>query len=201
MLTSLAIVKTRLALDPLDSTYDTLLLNTIGAVSARFDQEIHRTLARTLNAQFEFPAEDTEILVPCFPIESVTRFECKTAEKDGWLEQTGIDYLIRKNCVISLATAFSDLPPTNVSAQAALVRVTYTGGYLLPGSEEVPGATPLPADLAQAALEQVAFWFQTRNELGVIRQWPRSGDYRQLADTDLLPSVRQTLRGYNRFPL
>jgi hypothetical protein len=200
MLTSLATVKTRLALDPLDSTYDASLLNTIGAVSARFDQETHRTLARTLNAQFEFPAEDTEIRVPCFPIESVTRFELKTAEKEGWMEQTGIDYLIRKNCVISLATAFSELPPAN-GAQVAVVRVTYTGGYLLPGSEEVPGATPLPADLAQAAMEQVAFWFQTRNALGVVRQWPRSGDYRQLADTDLLPSVRQTLRAYNRLPL
>ncbi len=201
MLCSLATVKTRLALDPLDSTYDALLLNTIGAISARFDQETHRTLARAINTQFEFPAEDTEILVPCFPIESVTRFERKTAESEGWLEQTGVDYLVRKNCIISLATPFSDSPPVNWSGQAAVVRVTYTGGYLLPGSEAAPGATPLPADLAQAAVEQVAFWYQTRNELGVLRQWPRSGDYRQLADTDLLPSVRQTLGAYSRFPL
>jgi hypothetical protein len=201
MLTTLATVKSRLALDPLDPANDVLLLNTISAVSARFDLETHRTLARQINAQFEFPAEDTEILVPCFPVEAVIRFERKTAENEGWLEQTGVDYLIRKNCIISLATAFSDAPPANWSAQAAVVRVTYTGGYLLPGSEAVPGVTPLPADLAQAAVEQVAFWFQTRNELGVLRQWPRSGDYRQLADTDLLPSVRQTLRGYNRFPL
>src|SRR3974390_87457 len=105
MLTSLATVKMRLALDPLDSTYDALLSNTITAVSARFDQETHRTLARTLNAQFQFPAEDTEILVPCFPIETVTRFERKTAESEGWMEQTGVDYLVRKNCIISLATA------------------------------------------------------------------------------------------------
>ncbi len=201
MLSSLATIKTRLALDPSEVAYDALLLNTINAVSARFDQETHRTLARTLNARFEFSAEDTEIPVPCFPIETVTRFESKIAEREGWLEQAGINYLIRKNCIISLATAFADLPPPNGSAHAAIVRVTYTGGYLLPGSEEVPGATPLPADLAQAAVEQVAFWFQTRNELGVIRQWPRSGDYRQLADTDLLPSVRQILRTYNRFPL
>lgn len=201
MLCSLPTVKSRLALDALDSTYDVLLLNTISAVSARFDQETHRTLARALNAQFEFPAEDMEILVPCFPIESVTRFERKTAENEGWLEQTGVDYLIRKNCIISLATAFSDSPPVNWNAHAAIVRVTYTGGYLLPGSETVPAATPLPADLAQAAVEQVAFWFQTRNELGVLRQWPRSGDYRQLVDTDLLPSVRQTLGAYSRFPL
>lgn len=201
MLCSLATVKSRLALDALDSTYDQLLLNTIAAVSARFDQETHRTLARTFNAYFEFPAEDTEILVPCFPIESVTRFERKTAENEGWLEQTGVNYLLRKACIISLATAFSDSPAVNWSNQPAVVRVTYTGGYLLPGNEDVPGATPLPADLAQAAVEQVAFWFQTRNELGVLRQWPRTGDYRQLVDTDLLPSVRQTLGGYNRFAL
>ena len=201
MLTSLTTVKARLALDPLDPTYDALLLSAIAAVSVRFDQETHRTLGRRVNDSFEFSAGDTEIFVPCFPIESVTCFELKSSESEGWVEQAGVNYLVRKGCVLSLATALCDLPAANGCAGAAQVRVTYTGGYLLPGSAEIPGATPLPSDLAQAAVEQVAFWFQTRNELGVIRQWPRGGDYRQLADTDLLPSVRETLRHYSRFPL
>jgi hypothetical protein len=50
-------------------------------------------------------------------------------------------------------------------------------------------------------VEQVAFWFQTRNELGIVRQWPRGGDYKQLVDSDLLPSVRETLGKYKRFTL
>jgi hypothetical protein len=45
-------------------------------------------------------------------------------------------------------------------------------------------------DLENAATEQVAFWFQNRNKLGEIRNWPAGGNYIQLADTDLiLPSA------------
>jgi hypothetical protein len=200
MLTQLTTVKSRLALDALDPTYDALLSSAIAAFSSRFDLETNRTLARTVNAQFEFPAEDSEVSVPCFPIESVTRFERKISETEGWLEQAEVEYLIRKGCLISLATSFAKVS-SSWNSPPALVRVTYTGGYLLPGSAAVPGATPLPADLSQAVVEQVAFWFQTRNELGIVRQWPRGGDYKQLVDSDLLPSVRETLGKYKRFTL
>ncbi len=68
----------------------------------RFDQETNRTLARTINTTDEFDPADTEICVPCYPIESVSKFETKTTEAEGWVEQTSIDYLIRRNCTISL---------------------------------------------------------------------------------------------------
>ena len=199
MLTQLTTVKARLALDLLDPTYDALLSSAIAAFSSRFDLETNRILARTVNAQFEFPAEDSEVAVPCFPIENVTRFECKSSESDGWLERGQVEYLIRKGCLISLATPFAKVRAASSVSQPVLARVTYTGGYLLPGSAAVPGATALPADLSQAEVEQVAFWFQTRNELGIVRQWPRGGDYKQLVDSDLLPSVRETLGKYKRF--
>jgi hypothetical protein len=201
MLTELTTVKSRLALDALDPTYDALLSSAIAAFSSRFDLETNRTLSRTVNAQFEFPAEDSEVAVPCFPIESVTRFERTISETEGWFEQAEVEYLIRRGCLISLATSFAKVRAANWSSPPELVRVTYTGGYLLPGSAAVPAATPLPADLSQAVVEQVAFWFQTRNELGIVRQWPRGGDYKQLVDSDLLPSVRETLGKYKRFTL
>ncbi len=196
MLTELATIKSRLALAPLDLTYDVLLLRAIIATGARFDLETNRTLARTENAAFEFATEDAEILVPCYPIESVSRFELKASEAEGWVEQPGIDYLIHGHCVISLHSAFRTPHST-----LALARVIYTGGYLVPGSAAVPMATPLPADLEQAAVEQTAFWFQNRDKLGVIRQWPKGGSYEQFADTDLLASVRETLRRHTRFVL
>jgi hypothetical protein len=191
MLTELATVKSRLALP--DATYDSILERAIRAISARFDRETKRILARTENATFEFPADDTEIAVPCYPIESVATFELKSSEADGWFEQSGVPCLIRGGCIISLNSAL------RISHSALkIARVTYTGGYLLPGSAEVPGATALPADLEQALIEQTAFWFQTRDKLGVIRQWPKGGSYEQFADTDLLPSVRETLSRYTR---
>src|SRR6266487_7109356 len=88
MLTQLTTVKARLALTVTD--YDDLLANAIKAVSARFDKETNRTLARTTAATHEFDATDTEVSPPCYPIESVTKFETKSNEADGWIEQTGI---------------------------------------------------------------------------------------------------------------
>lgn len=197
MLTSLATVKARLALDPLDPIHDALLQRAISAISARFDQETNRILARTENAVFEFPAQDTEIAVPCYPIESVSKFELKSSETAGWMEQPGIAYLLRRQCVISLTSAFSLQP----FALPLLARVTYTGGYVLPGDPAAQSSTPLPVELEQAAVEQTAFWFQTKDQLGLIRQWPKGGNYQQFADPDLLPSVREMLRRYTRIVL
>jgi len=198
MLTQLTTLKSRLALDPLDPTHDALLTSGIIAVSARFDRETNRTLARTENATFEFPAGDAEILVPCYPIESVSKFDLKSSETEGWLEQPDVECLIRRGCIIALPSVLKNLQPAPFNLQRSLARVTYTGGYLLPGSAPVSGVVPLPADLEQAAIEQVAFWFQTRDMLGIIRQWPKGGNYVQLADLDLLPSVRPVLEHYTR---
>src|SRR5882724_5148431 len=109
MLTQLLTVKSRLALDEFNVQYDTLLTSAIKAVSARFDKETNRTLARTVDATQEFSADETEILVPCYPIESVTKFELKSTEAEGWVEQTGIDFLIRRQCIISPTSPLSTL--------------------------------------------------------------------------------------------
>src|SRR5881396_3780774 len=152
MLTQLTTVKSRLALTVTD--YDDLLTSAIKAVSARFDKETNRTLAHTTTATHEFNANDTEILPPCYPVEAVTKFELKSNETDGWTEQTGVQYLLRRQCVISLHSPLSSLPSSRIG------RVTYTGGYVLPGTTLGAGQTALPDDLEQAAVEQVAYWLQ-----------------------------------------
>src|SRR5437867_2872685 len=126
MLTQLSTIKSRLAITVTD--YDALLTNTIKAVSARFDNECNRAFARTVNAAHEFSAEEIELRPPCYPIESVTKFELKSNESDGWTEQTGVEHLIRRQCVISLLFPLSSL------LAPGLGRVTYTGGYVLPGT-------------------------------------------------------------------
>src|SRR5947207_9752731 len=102
MLAQLSTLKTRLALTVTD--YDGILANAIRAVSDRFDKETNRTLARTTSATHEFEATDTEVSPPCYPIESVTKFETKSNETDGWIEQTGVKYLLRRQCVVSLSS-------------------------------------------------------------------------------------------------
>jgi hypothetical protein len=196
MLTTLTTLKSRLSILDTDTTQDSLLTSAIQAVSARFDTETNRTLARTIDFRQEFDADTTEIIAACFPIETVTKFELKTSETSGWIEQPLPDFLIRSGCVISLGAPFSAH-----YAPQSLARVTYTAGYLLPGAPDVLGATRLPADLEQAAVEQVAFWFQTRDHVGVNRQWPKGGTFETFPDLDLLPSVRAVLERYRRLVL
>src|SRR5712671_6945235 len=101
MLSTLSSVKLRLAIPDLDVTNDALLTTFLTAISARFDKETNRTLTRTVNSLHEFDPGDTEIIIPGYPIESVSKFELKTSEAEGWIEQTNVDYLIRRSCVIS----------------------------------------------------------------------------------------------------
>ena len=63
------------------------------------------------------------------------------------------------------------------------------------------GQTALPDDLEQAAVEQVVFWFQNRDKLGLVRYWPKGGIYLEFAQSELLSSVTAVLRKYERWGL
>ena len=198
MLTQLTTVKARLALAVSD--YDELLTNTIKAVSVRFDRECNRTFARTVNATYEFDAGELELRPECYPIESVSKFELKANEADGWIEQTGVEFLFRRQCVISLRHSLSSLPSTlSPLPTSCLGRVTYTGGYVLPGTMPGAGQTPLPDDLEQAAVEQVAYWYRNRDKLGLVRIWPHDGTYEGFAQLDLLREVKAVLKKHERW--
>lgn len=191
MLALLSTVKNRLGLLETEITYDALLAATIQVVSQRFDFETNRTLARTENLRQEFEAHAIEICAACYPIETVTSFELKTSEIEGWVEQALPRHIIRQRCVISLQA------PLGALWQQA--RVTYTGGFVVPGATPAPGQEPLPAMIEQAAVEQVAFWFQNRDRLGLSRMWEYHGTYRDIAELDLLQSVRLALFHFTRW--
>ncbi len=193
MITQLTTVKARLAILDTDTQFDALLTNAIKAVGARFDKECSRTLARTENASQEFVASLTEICVGCYPIETITRFELKRSESEGWVAQPGVEYLVRQRCVLSLRVPLGGSPEQG--------RVIYTGGYVLPGNVPETGQATLPDDLEQAAIEQVAYWFSNRDRLGLLRIWDYHSTYRHFADLDLLAGVRAVLRKYARWNL
>jgi hypothetical protein len=192
MLTQLSKVRDRVGLTELEVQWDGLLNNGIKAVSARFDRHCNRTLARTVNAAFEFPLRDSELLVPCYPIESVTKFETKESESGGWVEDAGVEHLVRGRCVISVTAGLG-------GGAAGLGRVTYTGGYVLPGSVPGPGQAALPAEIEDAAIEQVAFWFRNRDKLGLIRHWPKDGVYMVFEQLPLMRQVIDALRPHRRW--
>jgi hypothetical protein len=189
MLTQLTTIKSRLAIITTD--FDDLLTNAIKAISARFDNECNRAFARTVNAIEEFGGEELEIRPACYPIESVSKFELKNNETDGWVEQTDVEFLLRRNCVVSMRS------PLGCFREAG--RITYTGGYVLPGSSPGVGQTALPDDIEQAAVEQAAYWYRNRDKLGLIRTWPHDGTFEAFAQLDLLIEVKAVLSKYERW--
>jgi hypothetical protein len=191
MLTELATIKGRLGIADTDIQYDDLLTNAIEAISARLDRECNRRLARTSGALEEFHGDAIEIVPACYPIESVTKFELKTNERDGWVEQTGVEYLLRRGCVVSLAQRLGD------GRQQG--RISYTGGYVLPGTTAEAGQSALPADIEQAAVEQVASWFLNRDKVGLIRDWQKGGIYEEFVQGDLLRAPRAVVEKYRRW--
>jgi hypothetical protein len=198
MLTQLATVKERLGLLANDAQFDSLLTRAIEAVSVRFDRECNRTLARTVGAMQEFPASETEILARCYPVEVVSKFQVKVSEAEGWVEQAAVGHLVREGGVVSLIEPLVFIAQSFAVAPR-LARMTYTGGYVLPGTAPVAGQAALPADLETAAIEQVAVWFQQREKLGLVRHWPSGGVYMVFSQLPLLPQVVAMLRPYRRW--
>jgi len=191
MLTQIASVKLRLEIAEADTSYDSIIGSGIEWISARCEHDCNRQFARAVGAVHEFAADEREIVPPCYPIESVASFAVKESESAGWVVQTGLEPLIRSGCVVSL--------PLVLGYSWMRARMTYTGGYVLPGATLVPGAAVLPKDLEKAVIEQVAFWFQSRKLLGVLKSWPATGEYVQYEDVDLLPGVREVWGRYKRW--
>ena len=146
---------------------------------------------RQANTTDEFSADTCELRVSRYPIESVSNLHLKTDEAEGWIVQTGIYHLIRSACIVSLPFPLGD--------HLQLVRVTYTGGYVLPGTTPDPGQTALPDDLEQACVEQVAFWYQRRHQLGLVTVPSDGRTFYQLGQIDLLPNVLPVLKKYERY--
>jgi hypothetical protein len=187
-LTQLSAVKTRLGIS--DTADDTLLTNFIKFASARFERQTNRLLDRQAAATDEFSADTTELRVSRYPIESVSAFHLKTDETEGWVAQTGIDYIIRCTCVVSL--------PFPIGDSSQLVRLTYAGGYVLPGTTPGSGQTALPDDLEQACVEQVTFWYQRRHQLGLVTVPADGRTFYEIRQLDLLPNVLPVLKKYER---
>lgn len=141
----------------------------------------------------KFVAHETELIPACSPIETVSGFELKIDEVGGFLPLTAPSYLIRKATVVTLGTSFG--------TSGQLARITYTGGYVLPGSTPGDGQTALPEDVEHAAIEQVAAWFLRRDMVGLLRNWPSGGVFMVFNQEPLLPGVANILSGYRRVEL
>lgn len=107
------------------------------------------------------------------------------------MTQTGVSYLIRRGCVLELSV------PLGTSLD--LGRVTYAGGYVIPGNTPSGSQVALPDEIEHATVEQVCAWYQNRSRLGLASVAGSGGSVAQLDPTeDLLPTVKAVLLSYRR---
>lgn len=192
MLTQLSTLKSRLGLEAFDTTDDLLLTNLIKQVSARFAADCNRAFDYGEGVTFEFRADQMNLVVDRPPVELVTQFELKSSESEGWLPQSDVDYLLSPaRVVIELAQ------PLGTGRQ--LGRVTYTGGYVLPGATPSGDQTALPDDIELACAEQAAYWYQRRTQLGLVSVSSGGSIVQQFQTSDLLPQVQAVLKRYERW--
>ncbi|MEI7729196.1 MAG: hypothetical protein WCO56_06475 [Verrucomicrobiota bacterium] len=180
MLTQLTTIKTRLAIPAYETEFEPVLLQFLQHASARFELECRRRFARDATATYTFGALSRLICADRYPIESVAKFELKTSEDEGWVEQSEVEYLLSPaRAVIALASP--------LGTPGELGRVTFAGGYVLPGTSPQTGQEPLPAELEYSCVEQVAYWFENRNRLGLVSAGGGGGAVQLLQDLQLLP--------------
>jgi hypothetical protein len=192
MLTQLATIKTRLRLNSFDLEDDVFLTGLIKHASGRFAKECNRVFERGVDVLFEFRGDEMNISPDRYPIEAVSGFDLKSTEVEGWISQPEVDYLLSpQKCMIELATGLG------TSRQNG--RVTFTGGYVLPGATAGAGQTALPDELEQACLDQVVYWYENRHRLGLLSTSGEGGVIQQMKSLDLLPHVAAILRKYERW--
>jgi hypothetical protein len=192
MLTTLATLKLRLGLELFDTTDDTVLTNLLKLVSARFAAECNRLFDYGAGLTFEFRGDERNLLVDHPPIQSVSQFELKTSEMEGWIIQAPTTYLISPR-----KTLVELLEPLGSSLQ--LGRVTYAGGFVLPGATPIGDQLSLPDEIEQSCIEQVAYWYQRRSQLGLVSSTTDAGVIQQFQSSDLLPQVRAVLNHFERW--
>jgi hypothetical protein len=192
MLTTLSTLKTRLGLDLFDTTNDPVLTSLLAHVSARFAAECNRVFDYGAGLTYEFRADQMNVVVDHPPIQAVAQFDLKSTESEGWLLQSSISYLLSPTrSVIELAQ------PLGSSRQFG--RVTYTGGYILPGNSPTGNQIALPDDLEQVCIEQVAYWYQRRAQLGLVSLSSGDNIVQKYLSSDLLPQVKAVLSHYERW--
>lgn len=177
-----------------DSVDDALLTRLLAAFTAHAELLCNRQFDRSATATFRFDGDATEILVDRYPIESVTTLALRPAGESSWTTQTGVAYRLNE------AAGILSLVDGAMGTARDDARVTFVGGYVLPGATVGSGQTALPKDIEHAALEQCAHWYRNRDRLG-LSSVSGDGSVSLPPNLHLLTSVEEMLKPHRRLVL
>lgn len=148
---NLSYLKDRLLLasDAAGSDYDDAVLALGLAVAGFFESECDRTFARAVNDVYEAPADRSYVIVPRYPLESVTTAQVRDNLTDGWTAADLLNILPLSGMVY-----FNG----DMGVYGSTARVTYTGGYWWDTTEDNTGVQPAGSTIVPQGL--VLLWAQ-----------------------------------------
>jgi hypothetical protein len=165
-------------------------------VASRLEGVCNRYFLRTVDDTHEFPSETAQVILPRFPVETVTKLEQRDSAQAGWYEISGgILNFSQPSGWVYLGG--------QLGAFGSRLRITYTGGYWWDATEDNSGVRPtgaalLPDDLNLAWMIQCAHLWQSKDRMGAGAA-KEPGKFSALKEYDLIPEVKDLLRDYVRF--
>lgn len=183
------------------TTYDTVITDLGRAVAGMLETYCNRIFARLAAATHTCPAELKRVILPRYPIESITAVAMRGS---GATTFSDVGTATISNYDPTSGLLYIDSP---AGSEGDILRVTYTGGYWYDTAEtedtaQPSGSTALPGDLKGAWLLQSRQVWKTIDKLGTGLVSAQSasatlGD--SLAGLELIPAVQSTLDRYRRF--
>lgn len=185
--------------------FDRVIMAVGQGVARQLEKHCNRKFARVEGDTFVCYADRTLIILPRYPIESVTLIEQKSSELDGYVSLGAVNSVLQSIAHDKGILQFG----AQLGSFLEQVRITYTGGYFYEtaepdeGTTSPPaGSTALPEDVRLAWFLQCRAMWQTLDKLGT--DIATTGGTSQfvtgtLPSLELLPAVKELLASHRRF--
>lgn len=191
---TLADIKDRMGLTNTD--HDSTINRLILGVEQMFDNETRRKLLQnTLDETEYYTGQGPHLQLRRYPVISITSIVVSydyTFNETALTENT--DYRLinngKKGVIYRVYSDWSSLEDS--------IQIAYRGGYCPAGQTPGTGEIVMPADLREAAIEQVCFLFQRRNDLGLAGVSFEGGSMSKFSSIKLLPLVEDVLKKHRR---
>jgi hypothetical protein len=177
-----------------ESSYDADLSDIGRGVAALFDRTTGRLLRRTVGAVYNCAADADSVVVPCYPIETITSVYLVDATGS-----TLITGQVESHNASAGIIHFAGAP----GSDRQTLSITVTGGYWCDDAvAAMPnGATPLPDDLVNAWVQQCRAVAEAENIFRAkgAEKPDKKSTAMTLETLALLPGVKAMLQLYRRY--
>jgi len=183
--------------------YDAAITAIGKGVAGRFEQYCNRSFFRTVGDLYETNCDRLVVMLPRYPVESITKVEVRSNISDGWQDQGDpAQLLFNRRDYAGIVDVGGWL-----GGRYQRLRFTYTGGFWFDTTEDFSGTQPVgstlrPDELFLAWLTQCEATWQLHDKLGrSIAEGPESRRNMNLSGLTLVPEVEATLKNFIRYQM